>query len=308
MIFYAKFGRFSIATQRILVQSQIWQREVKEPLKLSNLHTDHVTIQSELKYLFGAKNVNFKCRVIGVKTSPFPTVQVFYVVRPIATVWVRVEPYPELTRDIRTCYQHYLHQSNTHPILAGLDLDCGSILLYLHLCRTLAAIKFLGSDHIRTWSMRRLCDFSCACSSRFQISNLSNICWINEIAPNFTGNSPVLDTDSTIIGWITNPMVGGQRADNTAQSTYWSYYDTIRTQIHYWSQTGKVEMLELCWYNRPNCDGPGFWYSKTRSNGPEPEQEFRTVTHTALDILLNSNTDTPNVKLESQILNTQLTQ
>jgi len=41
--------------RRILVQSQIWQWEVKEGLKLHNLHIDHVMIRSEPKYLIGAK-------------------------------------------------------------------------------------------------------------------------------------------------------------------------------------------------------------------------------------------------------------
>jgi hypothetical protein len=43
------------AIQWILVQSQIWQREVKERLKLHNLYNDHLVIRSELKYLTGAK-------------------------------------------------------------------------------------------------------------------------------------------------------------------------------------------------------------------------------------------------------------
>jgi len=42
--------------------------------------------------------VNLKCRVFGGKTAPFPTVQVFRVVRPVATVRVRVEQDPEPTR------------------------------------------------------------------------------------------------------------------------------------------------------------------------------------------------------------------
>jgi hypothetical protein len=42
--------RFITAIQWILVQSQIWQREVKEGLKLHNLRTDHIVIRSELKY------------------------------------------------------------------------------------------------------------------------------------------------------------------------------------------------------------------------------------------------------------------
>ena len=70
---------------------------MKEGLKLHNLRTDHVVIQSELKYLIGAEMVNFKCRVVGGKTAPFPTVWVLRVIRPVATVRVRVELDPEPT-------------------------------------------------------------------------------------------------------------------------------------------------------------------------------------------------------------------
>jgi hypothetical protein len=56
-------------------------------------------IQSELKYLIGAKIANLKCRVFGCKTEPFPTVRVYLVVRPIATVTFRVELDPEPTRE-----------------------------------------------------------------------------------------------------------------------------------------------------------------------------------------------------------------
>jgi len=45
------------AILQILVRSQIWTREVKEHVKLHNLHIDHVMIQAELKYLIGAKGV-----------------------------------------------------------------------------------------------------------------------------------------------------------------------------------------------------------------------------------------------------------
>jgi hypothetical protein len=45
------------ATQRIPVRSQFWQREVKDRLKLQNLHKHHVMIWSELKYSIAAKNV-----------------------------------------------------------------------------------------------------------------------------------------------------------------------------------------------------------------------------------------------------------
>jgi hypothetical protein len=72
-------------------------QEVKEGLKLDNLRTDHVMIRSELKYLIGEKIVDLKCRVFGGQTAPFPTVRVFRVVRPVATVQFRVEPIPEPT-------------------------------------------------------------------------------------------------------------------------------------------------------------------------------------------------------------------
>jgi hypothetical protein len=73
---------------------------VKERLELHNLRTDHVMIQSELKYLIGAKIVSLKCAVFGGKTGPFPMVRVFPVVGPVAMVRFRVEPYPEPTREI----------------------------------------------------------------------------------------------------------------------------------------------------------------------------------------------------------------
>jgi len=68
---------FSIATQRVLVGSQIWNREVQERLELHILRTDHVTIRSGLKYLIGAKVVVLKCRAFGGKTGPIATVRVF---------------------------------------------------------------------------------------------------------------------------------------------------------------------------------------------------------------------------------------
>jgi len=52
-----KISHYFTTTQQISVGSQIWKREVKERQKLHNLRTDHVVIQSELKYLIGAKGV-----------------------------------------------------------------------------------------------------------------------------------------------------------------------------------------------------------------------------------------------------------
>jgi hypothetical protein len=72
----SEIRRFSFAIPRILVESYISKREVKEHVKLHNLCTDHVTIRLELKYLIGAKVVRLKCRVFGGKTGPIATVQV----------------------------------------------------------------------------------------------------------------------------------------------------------------------------------------------------------------------------------------
>ena len=45
------------ATQRILVISQFWIQEVKELLKVHNLHTNHVMIWSEPKNFIGVKEL-----------------------------------------------------------------------------------------------------------------------------------------------------------------------------------------------------------------------------------------------------------
>ena len=56
-------------------------------------------IQSELKYLIGAKIVDLRCLVFGGKTGPCLMVRGFRVVRPVAMVQVQAEPYPEPTRE-----------------------------------------------------------------------------------------------------------------------------------------------------------------------------------------------------------------
>jgi hypothetical protein len=65
---------------------------VKERVELHNLRTDHVMIRSELKYLIGGKVVTLKCRVFDGKTGPIAVGEVFCVVRPVATVQIRVQP------------------------------------------------------------------------------------------------------------------------------------------------------------------------------------------------------------------------
>jgi len=72
---------------------------VKEWVQLHNLRTDHVMIESELKYIIEGKVVMLKWRVFGGKPGPFQMGPVFRVVKAIATVRTRVEPEPEPTRE-----------------------------------------------------------------------------------------------------------------------------------------------------------------------------------------------------------------
>ena len=69
-----KFSVDFTATQRISVGSQIWKREVKEPIVLHNSCTDYVMIRSELKYLILAKSCR-NCKMelrSGSNPSPNP--------------------------------------------------------------------------------------------------------------------------------------------------------------------------------------------------------------------------------------------
>jgi hypothetical protein len=93
---------------------------VKERVELHNLHTDHISIPSELKYLLGGKVVKLICWVIGGKTRPFPLGRVFHLVRPIATVWFVMEWEPELTREFgpvahTSCIQYRMMDSIKCP-------------------------------------------------------------------------------------------------------------------------------------------------------------------------------------------------
>jgi len=58
--------------------------------------------------------------------------------------------------------------------LAGLNLDRGSIFA---VPATVAPIKYLSSDRITLWSVRRLCSFSPSFTSHCQIWNWTNIHW-----------------------------------------------------------------------------------------------------------------------------------
>jgi hypothetical protein len=64
----------------------------------------------------------------GGKTGPFPMVLVFRVVRPVATVRFRVEPYPESTREIGPVANTICLDYISHVIDVTKELDAETAL------------------------------------------------------------------------------------------------------------------------------------------------------------------------------------
>jgi len=60
---------------------------VKERLKLLNLRVHHVMIQSEIKYLIGAKHLGLQRPGFAVETGPNANGPGFSYGKTIATVW-----------------------------------------------------------------------------------------------------------------------------------------------------------------------------------------------------------------------------
>jgi len=75
---------------------------------------------------------------------------------------------------------------------------------------------------------------------------------------NFTWTLPLVDSDSTNISRITNLKAGGETAAKTAQWTYWSCYNTIRTQILNCSQTCGNHEVGTAVRLQP-CQNPRFY-------------------------------------------------
>jgi len=79
----------------------------------------------------------------------------------------------------------------------------------------------------------------------------------------FKRNRRVFDRDSTNICRIANLKPGGERATKTAQSTYWSCCDTIRTQILNWRKNCWLLRSGFCVETRCNGSVPG--WNRTRN-------------------------------------------
>jgi len=93
--------------------------------------------------------------------------------------------------------------------------------------------------------------------------------------PNFAWYWPLFYSHSTKISRIAKLKVGRKRVPETSQSTYWSCYDTIRTQILNWSpscrnrRVGTAVRLQPCLIptvpypvrvtTHQDMSGSGFW-------------------------------------------------
>jgi len=109
--------------------------------------------------------------------------------------------------------------------------------------RTLAPIKYLSSDRITIWYIRKRCSFACSFTSCSPLCDPINIHWVAVKSHRKLG---VFGSDATNIDWITKWRLGGVRACKTASFTYISYCDTIRTQILNWSQSAEFTKMRLC--------------------------------------------------------------
>jgi len=112
--------------------------------------------------------------------------------------------------------------------------------------RCFAPIRYLSSDRIMTWCICRLCRLGCSITSRCQNWLPTNVCWVSVENPRLSviiyAYSKATETNISPISIL---KVWGEVSAYTAQSTYTSCYDLIRTQILNWSQKCSSRKLDL---------------------------------------------------------------
>jgi len=148
---------------------------------------------------------------------------------------------------------------------------------------TLPPIKYLSSDRIMMWSVCRLCSSSRSCSSRSPICDPTNIRWVaieNLLISHIF--ALFFHSHSTNISRIANRNARGERAARTAQFTYWSYHDMIRTQISSLSQRFRNHKMEPRSGSNPSPNlvgSPVFRVTTwTGHSGPVPNPDRSRVT------------------------------
>jgi len=106
---------------------------------------------------------------------------------------------------------------------------------------SVAQIKYLSSDRIVTWSIRKLSSFMRSFTSHFQICNPTNICWVAIENPRFSlENWP----NFTAIQRILVELQIGQREAKQRKELHNLRIDhvTIRSELRYFIGT-KVEAM-----------------------------------------------------------------
>jgi len=112
-----------------------------------------------------------------------------------------------------------------------------------HQLRTLASVRYLGSDHITIRYIRKRCNCACSFISWSPLCDPINIHCVSVKNTHFL---QLFHSDSINIDWIAKWRIGGKRACKTACSTYISYCDMIRTQMLNWIQSYEFTKMRLC--------------------------------------------------------------
>jgi len=94
--------------------------------------------------------------------------------------------------------------------------------------RTLASTKYLSSDRITIWYLRKRCSFGCSLTSYSLFCDPINICWVTAKDAQVT---PLFHSNSTNIDWISKWRIGGERACKTASFTI--YHIVIWSELKY---------------------------------------------------------------------------
>jgi len=91
-----------------------------------------------------------------------------------------------------------------------------------------------------------------------------------EIKAEFKRNWRVFDRDSTNTCRIANRKAGGESTTKTAQSTYWTCCDMIRTQILNWSKKCWLLRSGFCVETRCNSSVSGWNRTRNRPGNLDP--------------------------------------
>jgi hypothetical protein len=124
---------------------------------------------------------------------------------------------------------------------------------------------------------------------RLPLSNLQSD-WYSlsacEIMANYMRNYRVFNRDSTNIGQITNLTLEGERPASTTQSPYSLYYETIRTELHNWSQSSDVDKLRFLVVTSAQLQRSWFVCDNARCNSSVPVRTQTRTNYCGLEWLL----------------------